>query len=192
MCSNHACQNYFYHTLPRCHQNGFTLANLLTSLAIIAIVCTFAIPGFDSLWKKNRLRLQQNELKRVLNYTRSQAINTGSTAIICPSNDDINCSGNWQQPLIIFSDINNNRSRDTNEPLLRKAILIQPGRETLAIRTSGSNNLLRYKATGETSGQNGRFFYCLGDTEEYRGQIIFLRTGRTRFAHESELQSGCG
>ncbi|WP_019604853.1 GspH/FimT family pseudopilin [Teredinibacter turnerae] len=192
MCSNHACQKYFYHTLPRCHQNGFTLANLLTSLAIIAIVFTFAIPGFDSLWKKNRLRLQQSELQRVLNYTRLQAINTGSTAIICPSNDDINCSGNWQQPLIIFNDINNNRSRDANEPLLRKAILIQPDRETLAIHTSGSSNLLRYKATGETSGQNGRFFYCLGDTEEYRGQIIFFRTGRSRFAHESELQSGCG
>ena len=55
-------------------QAGLTLIELLVTLAIIVIMATVAVPGFQSLIASSRLTADHNELLAGLNLARSEAV----------------------------------------------------------------------------------------------------------------------
>ncbi|WP_163577770.1 GspH/FimT family pseudopilin [Halomonas faecis] len=55
-------------------QRGFTLIELLVTIAVIVIMATIAIPGFQSMMATNRLNSDYNEILSGLYLARSEAI----------------------------------------------------------------------------------------------------------------------
>ncbi|WP_176761550.1 GspH/FimT family pseudopilin [Billgrantia gudaonensis] len=55
-------------------QRGFTLIELLVTIAVIVIMATIAIPGFQSMMATNRLNSDYNEVLSGLHLARSEAI----------------------------------------------------------------------------------------------------------------------
>jgi len=53
---------------------GFTIVELMVVLVIIAILATFAVPGFQDLLRSNRVASQSNELVALITLTRSEAV----------------------------------------------------------------------------------------------------------------------
>jgi len=74
-------------------QRGFTLIELIVTLAVIAVVAAFGVPSFQSHLKDNRRTTQVNELVGALNLARSEATKGNGTVAFCPSADEANCSG---------------------------------------------------------------------------------------------------
>jgi len=58
--------------------SGFTLVELMITLAIAAILLTVGIPSFQNVLQNNRLATQANSLVGALNLARSEAIKRGA------------------------------------------------------------------------------------------------------------------
>jgi type IV fimbrial biogenesis protein FimT len=101
---------------------GFTLLELLMTIAIAAIVMALAMPSFRYVTNSNRIAGEINGLLGDLQFARAEAIKEGRTVTVCVSQDDLSCSGapSWENGWIVFSDPANVGVVDANElPVLR-------------------------------------------------------------------------
>ncbi|MEB1608525.1 GspH/FimT family pseudopilin [Xanthomonas campestris pv. campestris] len=71
---------------------GFTLVELMVTIAVLAILMAIALPNFTALINGSRLTSQANELVASLQYTRSESVRLNRRVTLCPSSDGANCS----------------------------------------------------------------------------------------------------
>ena len=88
--------------------SGFTLVELLVTVAVLAVVLALAVPAFKSFVQDDRQWAQQNSLVMSLNAARSEAIkqDVGGGVSVCASVDGLTCgpAGTaWSQGWIVSS-----------------------------------------------------------------------------------------
>lgn len=103
------------------HGRGFTLVELMVTLAVAAILLTMAVPSFRTTIQNNRLIAEANDFVTALHLARSEAIKRNTPVTMCKSADGTACTtaGAWEQGWIVFVDGNNNTSHDAGEDILR-------------------------------------------------------------------------
>jgi type IV fimbrial biogenesis protein FimT len=86
--------------------SGFTLIELMITLAIVGILLTVGVPSLKTFMQGNQLIAASNELLSALHVARSEAIKLNSRVSICESSDGTNCSntGSWRNGWIVFVD----------------------------------------------------------------------------------------
>lgn len=86
--------------------NGFTLIELMVTLAVLGIVIGVAIPSFTRQVLNNRSLTLGSDLVTAFNFAREEAVKRGSRVSICPSTDGLTClSGtNWARGWMVFAD----------------------------------------------------------------------------------------
>lgn len=107
-------QNYWvknppslFFCLAQKRQTGFTLVELLVTMAVAAILLAVAVPSFRSTILSNRLTSTTNDLVGTLAQARSEAIKRGTRVTVCMSADGASCAttGTWAQGWISFVDV---------------------------------------------------------------------------------------
>lgn len=164
---------------------GFTLPELATTLAVVSIVTTTAIPGMQSMLQNNRMTTQVNTLVTNLHLARSEAVKRNQRVTLCQSEDGINCgtSNDWQNGWIMFTDPNHNHVLDPGETLVRVQQKMSSNTTIKLTRSFGINHYMFYEPTGFTD-TNGRFTFCDKTENAKKRGIIYYRTGRPRFSYE--------
>jgi type IV fimbrial biogenesis protein FimT len=86
-------------------QTGFTLIEILMTIAIAAIVATIGIPSFRYVTNANRIAGEVNGLLGDLQFARAEAIKEGQNVTVCVSAAGASCDGTstWQSGWIVYS-----------------------------------------------------------------------------------------
>ena len=165
--------------------SGFTLLELLTTVAVVSIVLSLGVPNFQSFVKNNRLRTQTNLLVLDINYARSEAIKRGEKLVLCRSintqNVNPTCSGtakSWSAGWLLFVSNDANNSYDSGtDILLKRTELSSPG-ITFTSNSEATLSLL-FNGDGSKSGTaEARFAICDDRGTAYGRVLTVTNTGR--------------
>lgn len=83
---------------------GFTLIELMVTIAVVAILAAIAFPSFESTLRNNRVATANNAVLGMVNLARSEAIRSGQGGVVCGSSTGTTCDGSWGQGIAAFSD----------------------------------------------------------------------------------------
>lgn len=163
---------------------GFTLVELLMTLAVMAVLVTFAVPSFHSLTDSSKLTAASNALLSSMRLARSEAIRRGSRVVLCKTSDGLACAerGGWEQGWMVFHDANNDGERDRSEPVIQR---MQP--LAASLRLTGNSTVAKYVSFLSTGGarltgggfQAGTLTVCNPSAGQAR-LIVLNAAGRPR------------
>lgn len=71
------------HLRARCRACGFTLVELMVTLAVAAILAMIAVPSFQRIMLSNRLNTTANALVNAINLARLDAVKLNATTQFC-------------------------------------------------------------------------------------------------------------
>ncbi|MDM3871255.1 GspH/FimT family pseudopilin [Porticoccus sp. W117] len=169
------------------HRNnsGFTLIELMISLAIMAILLAAAVPAMMDFLERNQSRAIISEVRNLVALARENAVHHGCHTIMCPSDDRVQCSRNMDAPVMVFSDCNRNREIDGDDELYR---VMQPLPENSQLHWSFSagRRYIQMTPQGHTNSTFGSLIYCpASGKEEHARLLIISRSGRARYGKDT-------
>jgi len=92
-------------------RNGFSLIEVIVTMAIAAVVLSIGAPGFQSYTQNNRRTIAINEMAIALQLARNSAVSRRVPVTLCKSPNGIHCvtggdSGDWSQGWMMFTNPN--------------------------------------------------------------------------------------
>lgn len=165
---------------------GFTMIELLTVVAVMAILTAVTVPSLARIVDSTRLTSISNDFLAAMYMARSEAVKRNGPAALCKSATGVACasSGGWEQGWIVFHDPNNNGSADAGELIVHHTQALPKG-----FRLYGNQNVATYisfTASGRTrmvtgALQLGTLTLCKEDGAATGArQIVLNNAGRAR------------
>lgn len=157
-------------------KQGFTLLELMVSIAVVGTLSAVALPSLNDFLVKMRVDNEISELQRLLLIAKNTAINTGKNTTVCPLTADNSCGDNWQGKISVFTNAanDNNKYEAADDELVKIKEATTTG-DTLKF----ANSSVVYAPTGRLLTNAGTFSYCPKDkANENRGVAISI-SGRS-------------
>lgn len=87
------------------YQAAFTLVELMTALAVLAILAAISAPSFDNMIVSNRLSTLANDYAAAVRIARSEALKRNVPVVLCRSVNGSSCGGSdgWEQGWVILA-----------------------------------------------------------------------------------------
>ncbi|WP_293373926.1 GspH/FimT family pseudopilin [Nevskia sp.] len=134
---------------------GFTLIEMLTAVAVLAVTTTVGIPALNGFVTGNRAAAQVNSLIGALNYARSEAVSSARQVSLCPYTEDADAtdaaaryscmnSTTWQQGWVVFRAVVD----EAGNPTGAREILRVFGPLSSGDALSGNVSTITYLPTG--------------------------------------------
>lgn len=167
---------------------GFTLYELLTTLAVVAVLTVLATPSLVDLWTRANVQRSLHTMSTSLALARIDAVTRGHPATLCPSAGGGACSGgtDWSSGWILYRDRNR---KDQPESAADVIEISPPIHGALGMYTSPGRQRIRFHPNGWAPGSNLRLSVCSRASGKLLGSIIVSNAGRPRVEHHDATQS---
>lgn len=170
-------------------EQGFSLIELMTTLAVAAILLGIAVPSFHDLIQNWRLTTTVNDFFAAINLTRSEAMQRGMRVDLVPSEDD------WSKGWVVFVDGNNNQKADPGERIIFTHGPVPEGMTVEAKLSDPKGKYLAYNGSGRTRTnansevpQFGSFLFKLDDKSR---KVTINMLGRARVCTPDPGSNSC-
>ena len=159
--------------------SGFTLTELIVTIAIAAILMAIAMPDLVTPVATTRLRTVAEEFANAIDVGRSNAILLRNTVTVCPRLATGGCQAgapDWNSGWVLFKDSDSNGQFGGNDTLLKVHSTISGH----IILGAGNTNPIMIDETGavisQTSGASNTRTIKLTDTRS--GTALYVVIGR--------------
>src|SRR5690554_4410377 len=138
-------------------QRGFTLIELMVTVAVVAIVVAIGLPSFQGSLRSNRVATASNELVASIALARSEALRSPGGAAICGTTDGTTCSAAWDVGWMVWTDMDGNGAVGTGDRILRH-VEVRPNLTiSVSAPVSGEDELIRFDRLGRRIGGDRGF-----------------------------------
>ncbi|MEG2273413.1 MAG: GspH/FimT family pseudopilin [Acinetobacter sp.] len=121
------------------NSRGFTLIELMVTIAVLAVITMMAAPSFRTMQINQKLKLSVMEMKTAIQQGRSRSILTRSPTVICPSTvAQATCGAN----ITNYSSLSDTQKADS---------VLLPEIDGLVSIKSGSDNNFLFNPQGITA-----------------------------------------
>ncbi len=158
---------------------GFTLIELMTTLAVLVITLTVGVPAFTDLQQRARAANAYHLLTGSLAIARLSAVKHGHPVSVCPSSDGLKCRDDvvWDEGWIVFADPDR-----ADQPASAGAVLqrIEGVGAGLALRSTQGRTQVRFTLDGWAYGSNLSIRLCAREPARLLGKVVVNNGGRPR------------
>ncbi len=167
--------------------SGFTLLELMVTIAIVAILLAVGLPSFEGIMRSNRVATSTNDLMASISLARSEATRNPNGAAICTSLDGTACGGTWNDGWMVWIDVDGDATPDAGERVVRYT----QGNNRLALTSTpsaGSGTLIQFDGRGRIADNRTVTFNLQPATcdsgLQLQRQLVVQRTGQVRITRE--------
>ncbi len=164
--------------------NGFTLVELVITIAIAAIIACMAAPSFLSFSRNSNLKTANTALYNVLAQARNEAITQGQAVGVCPSANGETClpsNTDWPKGWISWRDTNQNQSPDTSESIITVARGVNS--PVTLTPTASIGAVLEFNPQGVISSA-GSFTFCDDRGAAFASAVVFYVYGGVQITNK--------
>jgi type IV fimbrial biogenesis protein FimT len=109
-------------------ERGFTLLELMTALAVGAVLIAVGVPQLRDLTIQQRITGAAQDLHIDLALARNEAVTRATNVTVCPSTDLVNCTNDgWGNGRLVFIDANGDGVVDVGELVVKQSQSIATG-----------------------------------------------------------------
>lgn len=133
-------------------ERGFTLIELIVTVAVLAILLSIAIPNYQTFVLNSRMASQTNDLVTALNLARSEAVKRAADVTVCASSNGTSCTGGWAQgwivrdaagtPIRVQQALSGNSTLSGGTDVASALIFNASGRTTIPVTATASTTTL--------------------------------------------------
>ena len=137
---------------------GFSLIELMATLAVAAILLATAIPAFSNMMARNELAVANNAARGALMVAREAAVMRGQPVSLCAGEPATGCSSDWSSgQWIVFRDSNHSGDIDIGETVLQHGRVPGAGRNVSMSGNGPLRSALVYTPLGHAERISGAF-----------------------------------
>lgn len=181
------------------HLTGFTLIELMVTIAVVVILMAMGVPALQQYATTNRAVAQLNRISGDLSLARSEAIKRGTHATVCASSNSTannpTCSGanQWEDGWIAFADLDNDGDFNNNDVLIAVAEQLPGGLTLRTTQLDEEPERIRFRADGtlvdvDNDGDtDGTFVVCNSQGEQTKARALNISNlGRNSIATDPD------
>lgn len=149
-------------------KSGFTLTELLITIAILAMTLAIGVPSFNDFLSNSSMASSSNNMISAFNYARLEAMKRGNPVEVGQVDTNIG----WTSGVVVWVDNSGDDIRDSGEELRIWSAFSNGS----TVTTNNGVNAFTFSGTGEVDSSD-TFTLCDDRTQEEGMAILILISG---------------
>jgi len=166
----------------RTRDYGYSLLELIMTIAVAAVILTLGLPSFSSLKARNAQRAEINALFHAVHLARKGSIMRKQVVSLCPTADGTRCNPgrDWSGGFLLFE----NSGRDEPPELDDGEILLHRHLASRSVKITANRRGFTLRATFLRA-TNGTLVVCDRAARVAPRALVVSYTGRPRVAERT-------